>query len=121
MRRLLSAISLALLSLLVVAAGSPADRKPSDREKAKLTKAFDKAGFSCDVFPDVRCTRKIRVSTVNERWAAASIKGDPSVVQQAAASALRKNHRWRVQQVGNGGGCDAPSAVREDLNLGCVP
>ena len=82
---------------------------------------FDRAGVSCDVFPEeAECHRRFRVSTVNERWAAAYIRGGSGEVQGGAASAKRKNHRWHVVQIGNGGGCDVPKPVRQDLGLGCV-
>ena len=114
------ALAVAMLLALVVAAGTAsADRKPNDREKSKITAALDRAGFSCDIFPEgSRCKRTIRVSTVNERWAAAYIRGD-SNVQGGDASLQRRNHRWRVHQIGNGGGCGLPAPVADDLQLAC--
>jgi hypothetical protein len=35
------------------------------------------------------------------------------------ASVKRKNHRWRIHPVGNGGGCDMPKPVARDLRLDC--
>ena len=117
--RVTCALLLAALAAALPIGNASADRKPNDREKSKLVAVFDRAGFSCDVFPEARCHRRLRVSTVNERWAAAYIRGDEDEVQFAEASAKRKNHRWRVVQIGNGGGCDAPKPVRRDLGLGC--
>jgi hypothetical protein len=117
MRRAL-AVGIAV-ALLFPAGTAHADRKPSDREKQKITRAFDRAGFSCDIFVEAsRCTRRIRVSTVNERYAAGYISGG-QFVQSGAASVRRKNHRWHVVQVGNGGGCDLPKPVMRDLRLEC--
>jgi hypothetical protein len=109
-----------IAALLLVALGvcaARANQKPTDRQREAISSALDRAGFSCDLFTG-RCHRRIRVSTVNERWAAGYIRGG-STVQGADASLKRKNHRWRVKQIGNGGGCSASEAVRRDLHLGC--
>ena len=107
-----------LVVALALAAPAGADRKPNDREREGIIRALDDAGFSCDVFPGSRCRRTIKVSTENERWAAGYIKGGAEV-QGGVASVKRKNHRWRIHQVGNGGGCDMPNPVARDLRLEC--
>lgn len=116
--RIAFATALVAVVALAVAAPAGADRKPNDRERAGITAALDSADFSCDLFPGASCRRTIKVSTENERWAAGYIRGGPEV-QGGVASLVRKKHRWRVHQIGNGGGCEVPSAVTRDLDLAC--
>lgn len=111
---------MAVVAVAAVAGVAPAgaDRKPNDREREDISRVLNNAGFSCDAFPGMRCHRTIKVSTVNERWAASYVSGGPGV-QGGVASLGRKKHRWRIHQVGNGGGCEMPSAVVRDLGLDC--
>jgi hypothetical protein len=65
----------------------------------------------------------VRVSTVRHGWAAAYIRarlGHEGTVQPDVARVRRKRGRWRVHQIGNGGGCGVPQAVRRDLRLRCL-
>src|SRR4051794_12875495 len=112
--RLALIASLALIATSIAVAPAGADRKPNDRERESISRVLNNSGVSCDAFPGMRCHRTIKVSTVNERWAASYVSGGPGV-QGGVASLERKNHRWRIHQVGNGGGCDVPSAVARDL------
>lgn len=95
---------------------SSADRAPKPPERAKIVRALE-GKFDCDLFPGASCNRKLRVSTKSQRWAAAYIDGKD--VQPAVASLERSNHRWKIHQIGNGGGCDVPEKVVKDLHLAC--
>jgi hypothetical protein len=115
-RTVIIAASLIIAVLLIAVATSNAARNPTKPEKRKIARVLERKGFDCS-FVAGGCHRKIKVSTKLETWAAAYIRG--SGVQGAVASLHRKNHKWRVHQIGNGGGCGVPRKVRKDLKLAC--
>lgn len=115
-RRLGAGGAILLLILALVASPADADRNPTHQEKRKIAQAL-KGQFDCSFASGGSCHRKIKVSTKKQTWAAAYITG--SGVQPAAASLHRKNHRWRIHQIGNGGGCGVPDKVAADLKLAC--
>lgn len=128
-----SAASLALLALAatVVAAASPAEglaaRAPEVKEARAIRAAIDTfmdrhpPGPS---FEEKHRVRRIRVSTVDRRWARATvllyIRGT-DVVGEAPAAVLRKRlGKWRVRAVATDAyGCGVPEKVRADLKLPC--
>jgi uncharacterized membrane protein len=117
-----SAISAAFV--LGVGVGvSHASRNPTDAEKRGIVHVLDVKGQNCDIYPAGSCRVRIKVSSENQSWAAAYIlptPGHEGTVQGDIVSLVRKHHRWRVHQVGNGGGCDVPSPVVRDLHLFCA-
>lgn len=109
----------ALMVVMVLGLGafeSSASRKPKSPEREKIERAL-RGKFDCSLVAG-KCTRKIRVSTKRQTWAAAYIKGSKTV-QGDVASLKKKKGRWRIHQIGNGGGCDVPKKVVKDLNLAC--
>jgi len=117
MRRVVTVAVLLSIALLLVASASEAARNPTKTEKHKIRPVLDRNGVSCSAWPGLRCHRKIKISTKRQTWAAAYITGRQ--VQGDVASLHRKHHKWRVHQIGNGGGCGVPSKVRADLKLAC--
>ena|SRR5688572_2238851 len=115
-------IALSLVAALLAAAPADASRKPTTVEVGRITDALY-GKFGCQAYPEGSCKLVVRVSTENQRWAAAYVRptrGNEDVVQRDVASLERRNHRWRVHQIGNGGGCQVPPAVDEDLHLFCA-
>lgn len=111
-------LPVALLAL-VAAAPASASRPANPNETRLISAALN--GIGCDFYEPGACEYRFRVSTKNQRWAAARIVARPHhpEVQEDIASLYHGKARWRVHQAGNGGGCDVPKAVRKDLHLVC--
>lgn len=109
--------------LLLCAATADARRMPTRAERTAIMREFDRQSFY-DAYGADCVAFAIRVSTVNPRWAAVSIRGTrrSCSVQGGVESFHRpslRGQRWRSHQLGNGGGCNMPSGVRADLRLAC--
>jgi len=117
MKRLLG-IPLAAGVLLATPALSEASRAPTAAQR----KAILQAGPG-NPYPPGWAHLKVRVSTVDSRWAAIYILANPghkNQVQPDVASVFHSKHRgWVDHQNGNGGGCGVPSQVKRDLSLAC--
>ncbi len=117
MRRLATVV--VLLGLLVTAASATAQRRPTAGERRAIAKTFD---------VPAECV-KIRVSTVNERWARMHFKGrkfdDPDCRPHAADGIVilrRKGGKWQFVTVGSSFDCpvpDTPPRVAKDLRIPC--
>jgi hypothetical protein len=117
---LLGAVAVVVLALSV--ADADARRKPTEKERRAILRAVEQRG-GCSAYPPGSCHMVVRVSTVRHGWAAADIWARPGregTVQPDVASVRHKRGRWRVHQIGNGGGCGVPQAVRRDLRLRCL-
>lgn len=120
-RRGIWVLSVCLLVSALVAPAADARRKPTKRERTAILRALhERAG--CFAYPAGTCHEVVRVATVRMGWSAVYIRptrGNESAVQSDVASLKRRNGRWRVHQLGNGGGCGVPRAVVRDLKLAC--
>ncbi len=101
-------------------AGSAA-RRPNRKQRRRIVRAVRRyAGEETSTFRYE--VVEVRVSTVNPRRAAALVRGRRGYrrdVQPQDVGLRRRNGRWRVTQLGNGGGCDMSPQVRADLRLQC--
>jgi hypothetical protein len=108
------------LAVLLALAGAPsiaqADRAPTERERAGIAKAMG---------VPKRCLR-IRVSTVNKRWSATSIRNARRRCARWAADGMalfrKRNGRWRFVTAGSAFDCpvpDVPRRVQRDLDVPC--
>ena len=117
MRRL--AVVVVVLGLLAMAASAAAQRRPTSEERAAIAKRFD---------VPAKCLR-IRVSTVDERWARMNFKGrkfeDPDCAPHAADGIVVLRHKrgkWRFVTAGSSFDCpvpETPPEVAEDLRIPC--
>jgi hypothetical protein len=103
---------------LTLAPTSVASRAPTPSEKKAILRAAPS-----NPYPKGGAARKVRVSTVDSRWAAVYITANPghhNQVQPDVASTYHtRHHGWVLHQEGNGGGCGVPARVRNDLHLNC--
>jgi hypothetical protein len=109
---------LACLALLALApAVAQADRAPTKRERAGIAKKVD---------APARCL-KIRVSTVNTRWARMQLRLRRESCQRWAADGVavykkRKRGGWRFVTAGSAFECPVPKVPRrvvKDLDIRC--
>ena len=114
--RLVLVASAALLLAVPVAAH--ADRAPTKREHAAVSKA---------VGVPKRCMR-VRISTVNERWASASVRNRKASCADHAADGVaifkRRSGAWRFVTAGSSFDCpvpDVPRKIARDLRIRCEP
>lgn len=122
MRRIASL--LALLALLVAAPVALAARAPTTKERRAIAAAAKRSAETQGVRGQFK-VRRIRVSTVDRRWARASLlptrahRGD---FDAASAVFRRRGGRWALRTLGTAGtGCVVPrKAVRRDLRLDCI-
>jgi hypothetical protein len=122
---------LCTFALAALAAGvsgpSRAARLPTTTERAQIIRAVKVYvdTSSCCVIISRLVFRRIRVSTVDRRWAVVWIDGygaNGSAIGPAIASVHRGflSGRWGVRSFGSDGqSCDAPPKVRRDLGLSC--
>lgn len=106
---------------LLITPGADARRRATPSERAAIIKAAH-GRISCKGYPAGSCVVKVRVSTARRGWAAAYVRPvqpGSNTVQSDVASFRRVNGRWRLHQVGNGGGCSVPRSVVKDLALAC--
>jgi hypothetical protein len=112
-----------LLIVGLLPPAADARRKPTKGERTAILRALHGTNrFSCQGYPAGSCKEVVRVSTARKGWSAVYIsptKGNENTVQSDVASLKRRNGRWRVHQIGNGGGCGVPRAVARDLKLAC--
>lgn len=121
--RLRTAI-VSLLLIAVCAAPVEASRNPSKKEAAAIGSVIAEAGLSCARYPPGVCKQAIRVSTKRVGWAAVRIRPEvngESIVNPQDISLRHRGERWRIIEVGNGGGCGLPRKVKRDLHLICLP
>jgi hypothetical protein len=115
------ALSLSLLTGALATPAADARRKPTKRERTAILRALhERAG--CFAYPAGTCHEVVRVSTARKGWSAVYIRptrGNENAVQSDVASLKRRNGRWRIHQLGNGGGCGVPASVARDLQLAC--
>ena len=105
--------------LLAVPAAAQADRAPTTREHAAVAKA---------VGVPKRCLR-VRVSTVNERWASARVRNGKASCAEHAADGIaifkrRTGGAWRFVTAGSSFDCpvaDVPRRIAQDLRIPCEP
>jgi hypothetical protein len=128
MKRLVISAAL-LLFVASLAAGALASRAPDHDEAEAITRAFKTtkiAGLK-NVAKKFKVTG-IRVSTVNPRWARASVTAKRryrDTFQNAYGVAkLNASDQWKAYDVGSSGvGCPGgkvvPKRVRKDLKLRC--
>jgi hypothetical protein len=120
-RRGIWVLSLCLLVGALVPPTADARRKPTKRERTAILRALhEHAG--CFAYPAGTCHEVVRVSTARKAWSAVYIRparDNENAVQSDVASLKRRNGRWQVHQLGNGGGCSVPRAVVRDLKLAC--
>jgi hypothetical protein len=107
--------ALAALALAVPAVAR-ADRAATAREHAAIAKA---------VGVTKRCLR-VRVSTVDERWARANVRSKKASCADHAADGLavfkRRGGAWRFVTAGSSFDCpvpDVPRRVARDLKIPC--
>lgn len=108
---------IALATVLAAALPAQAARAPNARERAAILRVAPHPAYRHGTY-----RRVVRVSTVSVAWAAVYIaptRGHAREVQADVASFSRRRGRWHLHQVGNGGGCHMPRAVRRDLRLAC--
>jgi hypothetical protein len=117
-------VATALVSVLLIAFPAPSvgrSKPASERQRAEIIRVLERHGQAACIAQGI-CRIKVRISTENSRWAGVYIRpkqGYADQVQADAGSLFRRNHRWRIHQLGNGGGCDVPREVAEDLRLAC--
>jgi hypothetical protein len=107
----------ALAGLALIPAVAQADRPPTKRERA---------GIAEKVGAPARCL-KIRVSTVNTRWARMRLRLKRESCQRWAADGVavfkkRKGGGWRFVTAGSAFDCPVPKVpprVVEDLRIRC--
>jgi hypothetical protein len=126
-RRLAWLVVVALLLLAgTLAPGADANRKPRPGERKAIYATLAAENLTCSRYQPGSCKLNFRISDVNNRWAAARIRPDvtgENTVMPVTISLhreKRKGRRWKVRDVGNGGGCDVPRRPRRDLNLICL-
>jgi hypothetical protein len=114
--RLALAASAALL--ISVPAVAHADRAPTEREHAAVSKA---------VGVPKRCMR-VRISTVDEHWARANVHNRKASCADHAADGLavfqRRRGVWRFVTAGSSFHCpvpDVPRRIARDLKIPCEP
>jgi hypothetical protein len=111
-------IAIGVLGLAVPAV--EARRLPTRAERAAIMRHVDRQAYyktygrECVAFA-------LRVSTVDSHWAAVTVRRAKRTcdVQGDVQSFHRGRSGWRSHQLGNGGGCNMPAAVRDDLRLAC--
>src|SRR5919197_6690467 len=114
----LTAVAIALVAL-ATAAVATADRRATHSERRAIANAIE--------LP-TKCT-KARISTVDDRWAAASWKPRPKdkCMPYASNGVVVLNHkvsRWRIVTEGSSFNCSylyrhVPRAVAQDLRIDC--
>lgn len=122
----LTAAALAFaLPLLTYTAAANASRVPSAKEREAVLDAGN-GRVSCyggePPYPADTCFLKVRISTARKGWAAVYVRPTRKgrgTVQPDVATVKKVRGRWRISQVGNGGGCGVPAAVRRDLKVAC--
>jgi hypothetical protein len=112
------ALAVAAALLLAVPAAAQADRAPTKREHAAVATA---------VGVPKRCLR-VRVSTVDERWATARVRNGKASCAEHAADGMavfkRRRGAWRFVTAGSSFDCpvpDVPRRVARDLRIPCEP
>jgi hypothetical protein len=107
-----------LLPLALVSTAS-AVRPAKPGERAAIKRAIRNSPLTRAVPDSAYRIRRVRVSTINRRYSAARVVGTESWVQDANALMRKRNGRWRLLDLSNGGGCRAPVEVARDLDLPC--
>ena len=96
--------------------------EPSQVSSAdELRDAAIAEGVSCAAYGGQICRLTVEVSTADPNWGAVHIAPKPghAGVQMDSASFIKRGGEWVLVQVGNGGGCEVPTAIREELKLDC--
>jgi hypothetical protein len=113
----LAPVALAAL-LLAVPAVAHADRAATKREQAAVSKAIG--------IPK-QCVR-VRVSTVDERWARASVRNKRAACADHVADGVavfkRSHGAWKFVTAGSSFDCpvpDVPRKIARDLKIPCEP
>ena len=111
-------VTAAIAALLLVPAVAHADRAPTKREHAAVSKA---------VGVPKRCMR-VRISTVDEHWARANVRNRKASCADHAADGLavfqRRHGAWRFVTAGSSFDCpvpDVPRRIARDLKIPCEP
>lgn len=104
--------------LLATVEVAHADRAPTRSEHRAVAKAIG---------VPKRCVR-VRISTVNERWARANMRNRKASCAEHAADGIavfkRRAGKWRFVTAGSAFECpvpDVPRRVARDLEIPCVP
>jgi hypothetical protein len=108
-----------MLVVALPASAAVADRPARPAERAAIKAAIRNSPMTSGVPDSAYRIRRVRISTVDGRFAAARIVGVERSVQAANGLVRRTRGRWRLVDLSNGGGCKAPPAVRADLGLPC--
>jgi hypothetical protein len=112
---------------MIVLAAAEAARQPTRAERTQLiraTRAYVDGSDCCAVMSRIKILR-VRVSTVDRRWAYVDIDGyDESGTEVGGARAvLHRGYltgRWSVRSFGTSHlGCVMPVRVRRDLHITC--
>ena len=123
MRRRGAGLCLVAVILAGSVAQSDARRNATKSERAAILRAVNHYMNPCDAYRTGRCVEIVRVSTVRSSWSAVYIRparrAYRAEVQSGDASVHRVDGKWRLHQLGNGGGCGVPASVRRDLSLKC--
>lgn len=119
MRRLIPALAM----LVVLASAAPADgsRRPTKHERDEIRAAAERHDLSCDNYPRGWCRSWIRVSTVNQHWAAEHFvptRAGKGKVQPETATFRRRGTHWQLWMVHFA--CGVPPKVQRDLHLFCA-
>lgn len=97
---------------------------PSKDSLAALREIAKENGVSCAIYRPGSCQVEVRISKIDPSWGASYIGPRPGYngeVQPDKASFRRSSAgQWKVVQIGNGGGCEVPQPIRDELNLGCL-
>ncbi len=115
----LAVVLFAFCGSVVATAG--ASRRAGADERAQIVEAAERHEWTCDAYPHGWCRESVRVSTVDSNWAAIYFipaRGHQGQVQSESASFRRQRGRWHAHIL-HAAGCGVPSAVQEDLHIGC--
>jgi hypothetical protein len=121
-------VALVMVTFAMLAGVAHASRPPTRVERAAIvraTKTYVDTSNCCAVMSRIKFLR-VRVSTVNRRWAFVGLRGyDESGADVGFAGVvLHKGNltgRWSVRAFGTSElGCVMPVAVRRDLQVACA-
>lgn len=118
-------LTAAMATAILATSLTPADarRKATTVERVAILRVVHAKQNACRFYPAGHCSELVRISTVRTSWAAVYVRPSRPAyrheVQSDVGSLRRVDGKWRLHQIGNGGGCGVPASVRRDLSLEC--
>lgn len=101
----------------------PESAAPASQGTAlELKHAAIAEGTSCGGYGSEICRLSIEISTIDPDWGAIHVVpriGHESEMQTDSAAYYFHRGEWRLIQAGNGGGCDVPQRIADELGLAC--